>query len=91
MFKMMKFNGETWRDCQIKARSRSQSHPQKIRVLLQQDFVWKVMETIVDIPSTHYIHSDIFKISMLTQDLLSEHGGVSFWPSTGSTRNKCSV
>ncbi|KAG9308143.1 hypothetical protein JVU11DRAFT_12445 [Chiua virens] len=75
-FRMMKINNETWRDCHVKTGSRSQSQQYKIRSLLQQDFIWKLMETIVDIPSTHYIHSDIFKISKLTQQLLSEHGGL---------------
>lgn len=35
------------------------------------------METVVDIHETHYIHLDIFKMTKLMNDLLSEHGGVS--------------
>lgn len=76
-FKMMRSQKKTWRDCVVVQGARTQSHGYKITTLLQQDYVWKLMETIVDIPSTHYVHSDIFKMSRLTSDLISEHGGVS--------------
>lgn len=44
--------------------------------LLKQDFFWRLCSEII--PDTnHYIHSPIFKLSKLTNDILSVHGGVS--------------
>ncbi|KAF8125065.1 hypothetical protein EV363DRAFT_1299322 [Boletus edulis] len=73
---MMVSEGKTWTHCEVPLGLRTQSQGYKIASLLQQDYVWKLMETIVDMNETHYVHSDIFKMTRLTNDLLSEHGGL---------------
>jgi len=43
--------------------------------LLKQDYFWKLCSEII--PNTnHYIHSSLFKLSKLTSEVLSVHGGV---------------
>ena len=56
----MKLNGKMWQDYEVKMGLCNQSHPQKIQQLLQQDFIWKLMDTVVNIPSNHCIHSNTF-------------------------------
>ncbi|KAF8122102.1 hypothetical protein EV363DRAFT_1183630 [Boletus edulis] len=73
---MMVSNDKKWTDCEVAVGLRTKSNGYKIASLLQQDYIWKLMETIVNINETHYVHSDIFKISRLTNNLLSEHGGL---------------
>ncbi|KAG9310708.1 hypothetical protein JVU11DRAFT_9304 [Chiua virens] len=76
MFKMMQSQGKKWTDVHIEAGLRSQKAGYKIRILLQQDYVWKLLNTIVGQSNEHYTHSNIFKITQLTSDLLSEQGGM---------------
>ena len=44
--------------------------------LLKQDYFWRLCSDIIP-ETTHYIHSNLFKISKLTTEILSVHGGVS--------------
>ncbi|KAF8125067.1 hypothetical protein EV363DRAFT_1105774, partial [Boletus edulis] len=73
---MMVSHKKTWMNCEVAQGLRPQSHGYKITSLLQQDYVWKLMDTLVDMNETHYVNSDIFKMTRLTNDLLSEHGGL---------------
>lgn len=77
LFKMMQSQNKKWTDVQIESGLRSQKAGYKIRMLLQQDYVWQLLNTIVGQSNDHYTHSDIFKITQLTGDLISEQGGVS--------------
>jgi hypothetical protein len=44
--------------------------------LLKQDYFWRLCTEIIPV-TNHYIHSSIFKLSKLTNQVLSVHGGVS--------------
>lgn len=73
----MRSEGQKWSDHESDREFRATSRGYKISTLLAQDYIWRLLDTIVSIPSTHYVHSDIFKITKFNAELLSEYGGVS--------------
>ena len=75
MFKEMRVAGTRWHDFKQEARPNTPAN--KIGQLLSQDYVFRLLETIVDNSFQHYTHSDVFKISTLMKDLMSPTGGVS--------------
>lgn len=75
MFKEMRVAGKRWHDFKQEARANTPAN--KIGQLLSQDYVFRLLETIVDNSFQHYTHSDVFKISTLMKDLMSPAGGVS--------------
>lgn len=77
MFKEMRVQGTRWHDFKQDKDTRSNTPAYKIGQLLSQDYVFRLLETIVDNSFHHYTHSDVFKISTLTKDLMSPPGGVS--------------
>ncbi|KAG9310759.1 hypothetical protein JVU11DRAFT_8607, partial [Chiua virens] len=76
LFKLMQSQDKQWTDVTIESGLRSQKAGYKIRMLLQQEYVWRLLEKIAGTSNTHYTHSDIFKITRLTSDLISEYGGM---------------
>lgn len=77
MFKEMRVDGKKWHEFKLDKDTKSYTPAYKIGQLLCQDYVFRVLEVIVDNSFNHYTHSDVFKISTLTKDMLSVHGGVS--------------
>ena len=76
-FKLMRSKKQDWRDCVLPKGVRSKSIAHKINSLLQQDYIWSFCDAVVTTHSTHFVHSDMFKISSLHGNFLSPYGGVS--------------
>lgn len=79
-YKILTSAKQDWKSIPVVTGLRSTSNRYRINALLTQDFVWRLFQSLLGMTSTHYIHSDIFKISSLTTNLLSPHGGVSVTP-----------
>ncbi|KAF8120880.1 hypothetical protein EV363DRAFT_1187669 [Boletus edulis] len=75
-FKMLISVKQDWKNIPVVTGLRATSNRYRINALLTQDFVWRLFLSLLGITSTHYIHSDIFKISSLTTNLISPHGGI---------------
>ncbi|KAH7905678.1 hypothetical protein BJ138DRAFT_1118256 [Hygrophoropsis aurantiaca] len=58
------------------ARLRSSTSAYKQAALLGQDFIFKMLETILSGDSIHYINADFFTLKRLHQDLFSPYGGI---------------
>lgn len=76
-FKLMHAQKQDWRHCVLPKGVRAGSRAHKINALLEQDYIWELCRHLVLDSSTHYVHSDMFKISSLHANLLSPYGGVS--------------
>ena len=88
MFLLMKEFSKDWVTCNTSNKACSHSKGYKVMSLLSQDYIWCLMQAIINIPFMHYIHSNLFSIMSLMADLLSPHGGVClfFAPSLSSFR-----
>ncbi|KAF8121159.1 hypothetical protein EV363DRAFT_1187245 [Boletus edulis] len=75
-FKILISSKQDWKNIPVVTGLRPTSNRYRINALLTQDFVWRLFLSLLGITSTHYIHSDIFKISSLTTNLISPHGGI---------------
>jgi hypothetical protein len=84
MFKEMRVAGTQWYD--FKHEALASTPAGKIGQLLSQDYVFRLLETIVNNSFNHYTHSAAFKISSLMRDLISPTGGVS--PFLRTTHNE---
>ncbi|KAF8119279.1 hypothetical protein EV363DRAFT_1200505 [Boletus edulis] len=75
-FKTLIASKQDWKNIPVVTGLRSTSQRYRINSLLTQDYVWRLFLSLLGMSSTHYIHSDIFKISSLTTNLMSPHGGM---------------
>jgi hypothetical protein len=85
MFKEIHIAGTQWYD--FKHAVLASTPVGKIGQLLPQDYVFQLLETIVDNSFNHYTHLVAFKSLSLMRDLMSPTSGVS--PSLRTTHNKC--
>ena len=77
MFMLMKAQRLKWSNCEVSIQHEVRSQDARIAMLLQQDYVWKLIDMIINVLFMYYVHLDIFKISTLMSIFLSMHGGVS--------------
>lgn len=76
MFKGMCVNSKRWHQFRQDKEAKSYIPAYKIIQLLSQNYVFQLLEVIVD-NSFNHLHSEVFKILTLIKDMLSTHGGVS--------------